>query len=189
MGSAALGLGEALAAEGPFPFAGETLYETKSRLGSSCDAENAFTGVNATALGFGLNEDALTFNLAVGLPGLSFWLEGGTGVVDFRPLKAGMGWINSDACFVGGSGLTTVFVVEVEATIFAPGAVPFAGLTAEPAGGLRDEAEGVTVEPATPMARAEPAPASCVVFSLIRRCLSSSLARMGTRSSGMGFLS
>lgn len=39
---------------------------------AKADVENAFTGVNATALGFGLNEEALTFNLAVGLPGLSF---------------------------------------------------------------------------------------------------------------------
>jgi len=40
-----------------------------------------------------------------------------------------------------------------------------------------------------PIARADDDVASCKAFSLINRCLSSSLARIGTRSSGMGLFS
>lgn len=97
-----MGLGDALAADGPLPFAGETLYERLVRTPLTEAAEgNAFTGVNATALGFGLNDDALTFRRAVGEVGVS--LLDGTGVVDLRPLKGGIGWMNNPFRFAGAS--------------------------------------------------------------------------------------
>ena len=63
----------------------------------------------------------------------------------------------------------------------------FAGAAGDPS--ARD-AEGDTVRVAEVLiARACEDSASFVDFSLIWRCFSSSLARMGTRSSGMGLLS
>jgi hypothetical protein len=137
--SEGLGLGDALAADGPVPFAGEAL------------------GVNATALGFGLNDDALTFRRAVGEVGVS--LFAGTGVVDLGPLKGGIACMNNPVRFVAGSGAfpAVVFGVEVDATILAPDAA----LGGAAVGCPRAEGEGVmVVVPACPIARAESESAS-----------------------------
>ena len=76
--------------------------------------------MKATALGFSLNEEALTFKRPV-VREAGGSLEACIGVVDFLPLKGGIGWVNKDDRLVGAS---TPFVVAG----FGAGVVPLLGM-------------------------------------------------------------
>ena len=149
-----------------------------------------------------LNEGALTFSLftAVGLNGVGtdgLWPVGAAGAVGAGaalarlPLNGGIAWM-------------TIGILFVPSLLAAGFAVPAAALPAAAAGGFAEaggfagaagdpsarDTEGETVRVAEVLiARACADSASFVDFSLIWRCFSSSLAKMGTRSSGMGLLS
>lgn len=172
--------------------------------------------MNATAFGFGLNEVALTFNLFAATSSFAdstllvdceleadpeafvvacvAALDGCDAVCDFLPLKGGMAWmtmliLEPLAGAVAGvlelttEGLLTSFEEELVPDIL-PEVDVATLLEVVGTGGL---AAGVALSAAVaPMARACAEAASFVDFSMIARCLSSSLARIFTRSPGMG---
>lgn len=165
-------------------------------------------------MGFGLNEEALTFNRAAAVgevggnsprgvaeeeaealvPLVVGALAAGRGLA---PLKGGMGCINilTDPFPVGfvasAEGLAEAGVLAGVAVL--PGttagligaclAVVGCATTGRVALGV-----GLRIE-LVPMVRAWVELASLLAFSLICFCFSSSLARMGTKSSGMGLFS
>ena len=97
----------------------------------------------------------------------------------------------------GSDGLADTLEVdadEVGAGAFAEAAADFrapSGATLADTGicGTRETlGDGLSV-PTAPMVRAVAEVASCVALSRICRCFSSSLARIGTKSSGIGLLS
>ena len=135
-----------------------------------------------------MSVNALTFNLLAAVeafPSAGCWLE------DF-PLKGGMAWINIFGRLIEGSGLEgftwnggMVWMIIFCHLIGAFGLVADSmgvGRTTFPKSsrGLPD---------ACSMARAFSETASDLAFSRICSCFSSSLVKIGTRSSGMGFLS
>ena len=169
------------------------------------------TGENADAFTFGLNDDAFTFSLfcAVGESGLGAGFAapfvaadatgcsgvGATAVEARLPLNGGMGWINMLIFFVspGLLGAVDVFCIDEPAADdpagFAAVAARLASTPALPGAGMARTPGAAAIVLETPIERALVSSASRVDFSLIARCLSSSLARIGTRSSGMGLLS
>jgi hypothetical protein len=173
-------------------------------------------GVNATAFGFGLNDEALTFNLFAAISSFAdsallvdcelepepeafvvacvAALDGCDAVCDFLPLKAGMGWMTipilaplvgavTGALLLTTEGLLTSFEDEL-----VPDTLPEVDVaTLLEVAGTGGLAAGVALSAAVaPMERACAEAASLVDFSMIARCFSSSLARIFTRSSGMG---
>jgi hypothetical protein len=195
--------------------------------------------LNAFAVGLGLNDDALIFNLLFKLGAFAAapvfrlsLLPGCVGVADpvpdpgavgmlpvelevdgdgrvLLPLKGGIAWMYMlipvfPPVFAGGDAARFAFPcfgVAAPATL-GPGPALLGGgsfrvlasapFTADT--GIRGAARAVGGAPAAvtgdePIVRARVDVASRVVFSLIRRCLSSSLARIGTRSSGIGLFS
>lgn len=88
------------------------------------------------------------------------------------------------APFAGGAA--AVLALAVGALGFRPGSGEILAASAGPPRGAPGAVDG---EEEAPMFRAWAEVASFVDFSLIARCFSSSLARIGTRSSGMGLFS
>ena len=122
--------------------------------------EREHTGVEAIDSGLGLNINALTSNLfAEAFPSAGGGLEG-------FPLNGGMVWMIIFCHSIGAFGLVADFM--------GVGRTTFGG-------------RGLFV--VCLMARAFSETASDLVFSRICFCFSSSLVKMGTRSSGIGFLS
>jgi len=165
-------------------------------------------------LAVGLKDDAFTFRrfIAVGESGLfapdgatalartpPTLADGGTeGVADERlPLNGGMGGMTmlilfwaSDVLVPAADFCAPTFMVEAfTAAGWAAGGLADPGtLLAIPPGARLTTGE-VPAVAAVPMARACEDSASLVDFSRICLCFSSSFARMGTRSSGIGLLS
>lgn len=83
--------------------------------------------------------------------------------------------------WVGAAVGAAVFAVGARARVRLASTVIFAAATWVP----REALAGVVA----PMARAWVDAASLLAFSRMARCFSSSLAKMGTKSSGMGLLS
>jgi hypothetical protein len=173
--------------------------------------------VNATAFGFGLNDEALTFNLFAAASSFAdsvllvdceleadpeafvvacvAALDDCEAVCDFLPLKAGIGWMTilileepltgavAGVLALMTEGLLTSFEDEL-----APDTLPeLDAATLLEAAGTGELVAGVALSAAVaPMARACVEAASFVDFSIIARCFSSSLARIFTRSPGMG---
>jgi len=157
--------------------------------------------LKAFAFGLGLNEDAFALSRAVlvgdmGTAAPFVWVAvpcDGVGE-RFSPLNGGIGWIYMlTVGFLTSSAGFVVRGLEVEVEAPAMGAFVTVGTTglARAAATLTDvgairEALGEGLRTVvTPMARAFEEEASCDAFSRICRCLSSSLARIGTKSSGM----
>ena len=176
------------------------------------------TGVKAFALGLGLKDDAFAFSrfaVVVGEVGTTAALAVapfvcGAGDRALLPLNGGIGWIyilmvafplvlpGSAGFVVAGSFAlegTGVAVIAATARGFAEtfagvvGLRVTSGATLAAVCGIREALDEVLRDPASPMARAHEEDASREVFSRICCCLPVSLARMGTRSSGMGLLS
>lgn len=129
-----------------------------------------------------MNEDALTFNrltAAEAFPSTGGGFEG-------LPLKGGIAWMNRFDRLIGASDLTGGFMAAGWAGFGGGGlvAVLIAGTGCW--GGV-PKVEGEVF--ACPIARAVSETASDFVFSRICFCFSSSFVKIGTRSSGMGFLS
>ena len=122
-------------------------------------------------------------------------LDGCDDVCDFLPLKGGMGWIAmlilaplvgavTDALLLTTEGLLTSFEEDELVPDTLPEVDVATLLEVAGTGGL---VAGVALSAAVaPMERACVEEASLVDFSMIARCFSSSLARIFTRSSGMG---
>jgi len=177
------------------------------------------TGVKAFALGLGLKDDAFAFSRfrVVGEVGAAAALAivvapfvCGAGDRALLPLNGGIGWIYIlmvafPLVLPGSAGFVIAgnFVLEgTGVAVIATAANGFAGVFAGVVGlratsgatlavdcGIREALDEVLRDPASPMARAAVEDASREVFSRICCCLPVSLARMGTRSSGMGLLS
>ena len=165
----------------------------------------------------GLNDEALTFNRAADVGEVGASVRGVTeedpellplaGVAlaearGFAPLKAGMGWINilidpfppfaiSDDVFAEAGAFAVAGIAFVTPDVAAgtlrpsgPGlAVAGCATTGRVALGV-----GLRTE-LTPIVRACVELASLLALSRICFCFSSSLAKIGTKSSGMGLLS
>jgi len=173
-------------------------------------------GVNATAFGFGLNDVALTFNLFIAPSSFAdsilfedcelvldpeafvvacvAVLDCCDAVCDFLPLKGGMDWMTMLILGPLVGAVTAVFVLTTEGLLtsfedeLVPETLPEVDvatlLEVVETGGL---VAGVALRAAVaPMERACAEVASLVDFSIIARCFSSSLARIFTRSSGIG---
>jgi len=174
------------------------------------------TGLNAFAFGFGLKEDALTFKRAADVGEVGASVRGvtaedpellplaGVALAEARvlaPLKAGMGWMTM--LIDGFPG----FAVSVDG-FEAAGGLTGAGMTlvaADGAAALRPSGPALAIlgwattgrvalgvglrMELVPIVRACVEVASLEAFSRICFCFSSSFARIGTKSSGMGLLS
>lgn len=121
-------------------------------------------------------------------------LDGCDAVCDFLPLKGGIGWMTMlilellAGAVAGVLALTTEGLLTSFEDELVPDTLPEVDaatlLEVVGAGGL---VAGVALSAAVaPMARACAEAASFVDFSMIARCFSSSLARIFTRSPGMG---
>jgi len=172
-------------------------------------------GVNARAFGLGLKDVALTFSLfaATSAFAASAFLidcalvpvpEGfGAACVallddcdgDFLPLNGGMDWMTILILAVLAAVAVGVLVATMEGLLTSfdivepvPETLPeLDGTTLFVAVGVGGLAAGVALSAAVaPIARACVDEASLVDFSIIARCFSSSLARIFTRSSGIG---
>jgi len=188
------------------PCVGDAELSTAFTFGDAVDDEVPFgfgePPGGDTDFTVGLNEDAFTFSLfaAVGLSGLAtlgLWPTGaalgvGAGIALLRlPLNGGIDWMTigilpfASSLPAAGFAAVAAFFPSAAADGFAdPGGCEGA------AGDARARlAEGDAVSVAVLIARACVDSASLVDFSLIWRCFSSSLARIGTKSSGMGLLS
>jgi hypothetical protein len=156
--------------------------------------------------GLGLNDEAFALSLFavvvgdVGTAAPFVWVAGaGNGVVGrFAPLNGGIGCMYILTEFFLPSSLGFVAMgFTTEADVPATGAFGMAGgagVAFVEAGttlldvevGMRDAPGEALRVAVTPMARALVETASTEAFSRICRCFSSSLARIGTKSSGMG---
>ena len=175
------------------------------------------TGVKAFALGLGLKDDAFAFSrfaavvgevggAAAALAAMPF-VCGADGRALF-PLNGGIAWIYIlmvafPLVFPGSAGFVVAGDFALEGIAGAVGAAArgFAeaaggaglrvtsGETLAEACGIRDALDEVFKDPGSPIARAVKEDASREALSRICCCLPSSLARMGTRSSGMGLFS
>jgi hypothetical protein len=154
----------------------------------------------------GLNDEAFALSLFavvvgdVGTAAPFVWVAGpGNGVVErFAPLNGGMGcmYILTEFFLLSSLGFVAMgLTIEVE--VPAMGAFWMAGgagvgfavagtILLELEVGMRDTLGEALRVAVTPMARAVVEAASTEAFSRICRCFSSSLARIGTKSSGMG---
>jgi len=175
------------------------------------------TGLNAFAFGFGLNDEALTFKWAADVGEVGTSIRGVTEVdpelfplagVAFAeargllPLKAGMGCMNMlidpfppfalstggfiEAGAFAGAGMGLVVPDGAAGTLRPSGAalaVAGCATTGRVALGVGFRTE------LTPIVRAWVELASLEALSRICFCFSSSLAKIGTKSSGMGLLS
>ena len=122
-------------------------------------------------------------------------LDGCDAVCDFLPLKGGMDWMNILILAPLAGAVTGVLLLTTEGLLtsfeedeLVPDTLPEVDvvtlLEVVGTGGL---VAGVALSAAVaPMERACVEAASLVDFSIIARCFSSSLARIFTRSSGMG---
>ena len=172
--------------------------------------------MNATAFGFGLNDVALTFNLFTAASSFAdsvlfvdcelildpepfvvacvAVLDCCDAVCDFLPLKGGMGWMTMLILgpFVGAVAAVFVLTTEGLLTSFEDELVPDTLPEVDVATLLEVVGTGGLVAvvalraAVAPMVRACAEVASLVDFSIMARCFSSSLARIFTRSSGMG---
>ena len=174
------------------------------------------TGVNATAFGLGLNDVALTFNLFAAAtssfadsalledcelaPDPEAFVVACVAALDccdpecdFLPLKGGIGWMTMLILAPLGA-VTGVLVPTTEGLLtsfedeLVPDTLPEVDVaTLLEVAGAGGFVAGVALSAAVaPMVRACVEVASLVDFSIIARCFSSSLARIFTRSSGMG---
>ena len=148
-----------------------------------------------------VKEGAFTFNLftAAGLNGAptgGLWpIKGagaaGAGVGPLRlPLNGGIAWMTIGILFDPSFPAAGFAVLAALPAAAAGGFADAGGLAGAAGDPSARDAEGDTVRVAEVLiARACEDSASFVDFSLIWRCFSSSLARIGTKSSGMGLLS
>ena len=129
-----------------------------------------------------MNEDALTFNR---LTAAEVFASTGGGF-EGLPLKGGIAWMNRFDRLAGGSDLMGGFVAAGWAGFGGEGFVAILTAGTGCWGGVPEVEGGVF---ACPIARALSETASVFVFSRICFCFSSSFVKIGTRSSGIGFLS